>query len=43
MIRHKLNQPQSQDAIQDLVLTQIQKLKSQDATIENFAQALTLM
>ena len=42
MIRHKLNQPQSQDAIQDLVLTQIQKLKSQDATIENFAQALDI-
>lgn len=42
MIRHKLNQPQSQEAIQDLVLTQIQKLKSQDATIENFAHALDI-
>lgn len=42
MIRQKLNQPQSQEAIHDLVLTQIQKLKARDATIENFAQALDI-
>ncbi|MBX5320205.1 DUF445 domain-containing protein [Staphylococcus caprae] len=38
MIREKLNQPQSRDAIHDLVFTQIHKLKGKDATIENFAQ-----
>lgn len=42
MIRRKIEESQSKEAIHELVLTQIRNLKSKDATLENFLKVLDM-